>query len=532
MSSYATCVLAEYVWLDAHQVPRSKTMTMPNAPTSVADLRVWNYDGSSTEQAEGHNSEIFLRPQAIFTDPFRGAPHILVMCDAINAWDGAPAIGNTRARCAEIMEKYPELDPWFGIEQEYTLMKPGKVGLVPTQPIGFNEDGSEPAPQGPYYCSAGTGCAIGRPVCDEHYDKCIAAGVKIAGTNAEVMPGQWEYQVGPCRGIEMGDHLTMARYIMLRVTEAHNVICSISPKPKEGDWNGAGCHTNFSTAGMRAPGGYSEIIKVCEAFGPVAADHIAVYGEGNDKRLTGKHETCSIKEFKYGVANRGCSIRIPREAEKDQCGYLEDRRPAANCDPYAVTYIMMKTAGAALPPAPPPAAKQSGTAKLAAMKSYKDCILAEYVWLDAHQVPRSKTMTMTSVPTSVEDLRTWNYDGSSTEQAEGHNSEVLLKPRAIFKDPFRGAPHILVLADCWNAWDDKPAIGNTRAECSEIMQKYKKLDPWYGIEQEWTLMRPGKVGEPPKEPLGFNEDGSEPAPQGPYYCAAGYGDAIGRPVAY
>merc|ERR1712227_925323 len=211
-----------------------------------------------------------------------------------------------------------------------------------------NADGSEPAPQGPYYTGAGFGVAIGRPVADEHYMKCLEAGVKIAGINAEVMPGQWEYQVGPCRGVEMGDHLTMARYIMLRVTESHNVICSISPKPKEGDWNGAGCHTNFSTAGMRAPGGYSEIIKTCEAFGPVAAEHIAVYGEGNDKRLTGKHETCSIKEFKYGVANRGCSIRIPRETAAAKKGYMEDRRPAANCDPYKVTKRMMMTTGAAL----------------------------------------------------------------------------------------------------------------------------------------------------------------------------------------
>merc|ERR1712225_152188 len=248
---------------------------------------------------------------------------------------------------------------------------------------------------------------------------------------------------------------------MLRVTEGHNVICSISPKPKAGDWNGAGCHTNFSTEGMCQPGGYANIIKVCEAFGPVAADHIATYGEGNDKRLTGSHETCSINQFKYGVANRGASIRIPREAEKNGCGYMEDRRPAANCGPYAVTWIIMRTAGAALGPPPQPSGKTSGTAALAAMTSYENCVLAEYVWLDAHQVPRSKSMTMTSVPTNVADLRVWNYDGSSTEQAEGHNSEVLLYPRAIFNDPFRGAPHKLVMCDVWNAWDSMPSIGNT-----------------------------------------------------------------------
>merc|ERR1719335_645945 len=104
----------------------------------------------------------------------------------------------------------------------------------------------------------------------------------------------------------MGDHLTMSRYIMHRVTESHNCMCTFAPKPKEG--------------------GYDVIIKVCEAFGKVAKEHVAEYGEGNDKRLTGKHETCSINEFKYGVANRGASIRIPRDAEKDGRGYTEDRR--------------------------------------------------------------------------------------------------------------------------------------------------------------------------------------------------------------
>merc|ERR1719214_501677 len=226
---------------------------------------------------------------------------------------------------------------------------------------------------------------------------------------------------------------------------------------------------------MRQQGGYAVIKKVCEAFGKVAEDHIKEYGEGNEKRLTGKHETCSIKQFKYGVADRGASIRIPRDAEKNGCGYMEDRRPAANCDPYAVTYIIMKTAGAALPPAPalPPPEKQSG---LPYMTSYEGCVLAEYVWLDAHQTPRSKTMTMAKAPESIADLKIWNYDGSSTEQAEGHNSEIFLHPRRIFKDPFRGGPHILVLAEAYNAWDNQPAIGNTRAKCAEVMDKYKHHD--------------------------------------------------------
>jgi len=348
LKDYKGCVMAEYIWLDAHQTPRSKTKVMTARPTKVSDCPVWNYDGSSTEQAEGHNSEINIVPVALFEDPFRGFPHVMVLTDAYNAWDDQPAIGNTRAACAEVHEKYKKLDAWYGIEQEYTLMKTAKVGEKSTIPFGFNADDSEPAPQGPYYCGAGTGCAIGRPVADEHLAKCLAAGVKVAGINAEVMPGQWEYQVGPCRGMEIGDHMAMSRYLMLRVTEGHGCTVSFEPKPMDGDWNGAGCHTNFSIDSMRKAGGFEVIKKVCEAFGKVRDEHIAEYGEGNEKRLTGECETCSIKDFKFAVADRGASIRIPRTAEKTGKGYMEDRRPAANCDPYRVAARILKTTGECL----------------------------------------------------------------------------------------------------------------------------------------------------------------------------------------
>jgi len=335
-------VMAEYVWLGASGTTggfdiRSKTMTLEKKPTKVSELRVWNYDGSSTGQAPGSDSEVLLKPVAVYNDPFRRGDNVLVLCEAVLPVTNQPIPTNTRTKAKAIFDKKLELEPWFGIEQEYTLIK--KDGI---RPLGFPEVGS-PAPQGPYYCGAGFDSAIGRPIADMHYKACLYAGVKIAGQNAEVMPGQWEYQIGPCEGIQSGDDMWMSRYLMIRVCESLGVNVTFDPKPMSGDWNGAGCHTNYSTAPMRAPGGYTEIIKAIEKLGAKHEEHIKVYGEGNERRLTGAHETAPITKFSYGVANRGCSVRIPRDAERDKCGYFEDRRPASNMDPYVVTSKIFET---------------------------------------------------------------------------------------------------------------------------------------------------------------------------------------------
>merc|ERR1719413_212487 len=335
-------VMAEYVWLGASGTTggfdiRSKTMTCESKPTDVANMRIWNYDGSSTGQAPGDDSEVLLRPVRLYNDPFRGGDNVIVLCEALKPGSLSPISTNTRAAAKATFDKKLALKPWFGIEQEYTLLK--KDGI---RPLGFPEVGY-PAPQGPYYCGAGFDSAIGRPIADNHYKACLYAGVKIAGINAEVMPGQWEYQIGPCEGIQSGDHPWMSRYLMVRICEMYGVNVTFDPKPMSGDWNGAGCHTNYSTAPMRAPGGYTEIIKAIEKLGAKHEEHIKVYGEGNERRLTGAHETAPITKFSYGVANRGASVRIPRDSEAEKQGYFEDRRPASNMDPYVVTSKIFDT---------------------------------------------------------------------------------------------------------------------------------------------------------------------------------------------
>jgi len=334
-------IQVEYVWIGgsgSDYRSKSRTITDLKAVTSPDQLPIWNYDGSSTGQAPGRDSEVYLKPVTIYPDPFRRGNNIIVLCESVLP-DGkeTPIPSNTRRACAQAMEKAKAQVPWFGIEQEFTLFQPDG-----NTPLGWPR-GGYPGPQGPYYCSAGAENAFGRRIIEAHYRACLYSGIKIAGVNAEVMAGQWEYQVGPCEGIESGDQVVMARYMMQRVCEDFGVIVSFHPKPKKGDWNGAGCHTNFSTKAMREDGGFEVILAAIKKLGAKHDEHIAVYGKHNEERLTGAHETAPIDKFSYGVANRGASIRIPRQSKLQNKGYFEDRRPASNMDPYLVTGKLVQT---------------------------------------------------------------------------------------------------------------------------------------------------------------------------------------------
>jgi glutamine synthetase len=329
-------VIVEYVWIGGTgQDIRSKAKTFEKEITSIDDLEEWNYDGSSTFQAPTNASEVLIRPVALFDDPFRGRPNKIVLCETFHT-DGTPTNTNFRYFARKIFEQDKEnkFEPMFGVEQEYAIMNSIGTGL--SWPHGWPM-GGYPQPQGKYYCSIGSRCNKGREIMNFHYKACLAAGVKIFGTNAETMPGQWEFQIGTTSGIETGDHLWIARYLLYRVGEVFQVDINYAPKPISGNWAGSGCHTNFSTKLTREDTELNQILKDMEILSKNHSRMLEFYGEDNESRLTGTHETQSISKFDYGIASRGASVRIPLGTKLAGKGYYEDRRPAANMDPYVVT---------------------------------------------------------------------------------------------------------------------------------------------------------------------------------------------------
>ena len=320
----------DYLWLDGctpNQI-RYKTKVVTEFGKHE-EAPIWGFDGSSTEQADGNSSDCVLKPVRVYPNPLESKSAI-ILCEVYNV-DDTPHKSNTRRLLEETLIERNISSEWVGFEQEYTL-------FVNETPLGWPVVG-EPKPQGDYYCGRNVGEYISR----EHLNACIDAGISICGTNAEVMLGQWEYQIGAGGSIHMSDDLWVARWLLERICEKHGVNVSLHPKPQEGDWNGAGCHTNFSTAEMREDGGDIKIGEAIEKLEPKHQEHIDAYGIDNDQRLTGLHETCDINTFRWGVSDRGASIRVPWQVHRDGKGYLEDRRPSSNCDPYVVAEKLIHT---------------------------------------------------------------------------------------------------------------------------------------------------------------------------------------------
>lgn len=341
--------LYEYVWLDADFNFRSKIRIMDVDYPKLNDYYSlkWNYDGSSTGQATNLESEVILKPVKCVNNPLHNLSHksdtklYLLLCSTYDINDKPLKSNNFHDAYLKFgVNNALNEQPWYGLEQEYFLLD-SKTNL----PLEYSNN-VELRGQGDFYCGVGTNNIFGRKISEEHLFKCLEAGLTMSGTNAEVAPGQWEFQVGPCVGIEAGHQLWLARYILERIAEKYKVVVSLHPKPLSGNWNGSGCHVNYSTLNMREKcnnkEGLDSIIKAIECLEKKHTEHMSNsgYGVDNDKRMTGEHETSSFDKFSWGIGSRGTSVRIGNDTAKNGFGYFEDRRPASNCDPYVVTSLI------------------------------------------------------------------------------------------------------------------------------------------------------------------------------------------------
>ena len=329
--------ILEYVWIGGKGERRSKTRIINFLIRSVNDIPNWTSDGSSTGQADSNGmTEIILVPFKYFLNPLINnnnntvnCDNYIVLCETFDI-NMVALPSNYREKALRIFNKGLSEEPWFGIEQEYIMCHTNQK----------NKDKCLSS-DSRHYCGTQLN-SVERTIAEEHMSACLYAKIKYAGLNSEVTQSQWEYQIGPCEGIDAADHLTVANFLLERIAEKHNVVISYHPKLYV-DKNGTGCHTNFSTARTRCEGGIEEIHICMEKLKYKHIKHIEVYGEANDMRLTGIHETSSYNNFSFGVGTRNTSARIPTQVEKEGCGYFEDRRPAANCDPYQVTAIIFLT---------------------------------------------------------------------------------------------------------------------------------------------------------------------------------------------
>lgn len=356
-------VIAEYIWIDADLKLRSKCQTLYLYLDNIIDLKQfhncdyytkksllqyfpnWNFDGSSTRQntydSTGINTEVILKPVNYYQDPFnnfKSVLKLLILCECLSP-DLKPIKSNTRHIAVQTFNnsKISIAKPWYGLEQEYVLYR-----LDTNQPIGWLPImESEDYNSDQFYCGIGSLNISGRDIVEEHYDLCLSIGLKISGINSEVMPGQWEFQVGPCLGIEAADTLWIARYVLERLCEKHKLYVNYHPKPKN-RFNGSGCHVNFSTKSMRDDNGFSHITNAVKRLETNHHFMMKYYGN-NNKRLTGKHETSDPEIFSWGIGTRNTSVRIPNHVKLNNKGYFEDRRPASDIDPYIVTSLIAKT---------------------------------------------------------------------------------------------------------------------------------------------------------------------------------------------
>lgn len=322
----------DYLWVDGfdHPALRSKTKMVQLTPNEGGEVELkvpeWNFDGSSTGQAPTEDSERILKPHRVYQVADN---HYVAICEVcLPDEERTPHETNYRAKLRKLVEDgIATKELWIGFEQEYFITSEGKNVFWPDQ--------GEPIKDSRYYCSSG-GSVKYRKLVREHASFCNSLGIRVVGYNAEVSPGQWEYQCFGADPLEASDALWVSRYLLELMAEDLVLGIDWHPKPHAG-WNGSGCHTNFSTKSMRESGEKEIFDRVIANMEKYHDESIREYGPDNALRLTGGFETASMEEFSCGIASRGASVRIPNSVPTAGWrGYLEDRRPSSGCDPYRV----------------------------------------------------------------------------------------------------------------------------------------------------------------------------------------------------
>lgn len=315
-----------YVWLDKFNILRSKTKRVEQ----VNQIPIWNFDGSSTSQMDYStmNTEVLLQPIRVYIDGFneRNNENYLVLCDTYNInKDGiiTPTVDNYRYGAINIFNE-TNLNPKFGFEQEFYLIDNENHEKLSSLTNISNKDNN--------YCRTTTKYTY---IMNEFYNLCLSCKIGIVGWNAEVAPFQFEYQIFG-NGIDACDDLVMSRYVLERYMIDNNYEIKYDPKLYE-NLSGSGCHINYSDVRSKE---YMD--KYIKALGETHNDLMKVYGENNNKRLTGLHETSSYSVFTYGVGDRYKSVRIPNSTALGLTNYFEDRRPGANINPYMACGALVK----------------------------------------------------------------------------------------------------------------------------------------------------------------------------------------------
>lgn len=311
---------ATYVWMSRGGVFRYKIYTLSslNADGDFDNPDLYptgTFDGSSTGDAEVGSSDLRIKPCAVYRDV--DGVGVFVLCDIDTA-------ETPRANLLTLIENrkvFGAESCWFGFEQEYFLLP-------------FESESEQDAF---HYCSP-----TSETIPQHHYNECRQMGVHITGWNCEVAPNQYEFQVCAA-GVSAADDLIMARWVLLRVCQEHDKGLLLVPKPIP-VYNGSGLHTNFSTPQMRtSPGGWSTMLKSVGLLRDRHNEHMEVYGDGNEERLSGMYETSAFDTFSWGIGSRDTSVRLQKVMKGEDKGFIEDRRPASNANPYVVCYALVNT---------------------------------------------------------------------------------------------------------------------------------------------------------------------------------------------